>query len=81
MSIEKMHVWVKTRNLWIYRVEANGLLDAKSYQHTIFHLTLKKDDKYAVNLIHAQSGHDSDAIIPWLVYVNARVCSIDRIQE
>ncbi|KAL2053992.1 hypothetical protein ABVK25_005531 [Lepraria finkii] len=45
----------------------------------IIQVTLKNSDNYAVSITGAQYGH-YDSVIPWDLYVESRVDSIQEVQ-
>ncbi|KAL8894248.1 MAG: hypothetical protein Q9207_008528 [Kuettlingeria erythrocarpa] len=76
------------RKLWVVTVSPDGSTDFKSErvervdQHEVFLIMMHSpgvqmpdQERYAVDLTHAQYGHDDETLMPWKTYVETRVSS------
>ncbi|KAG8532306.1 uncharacterized protein KY384_003947 [Bacidia gigantensis] len=67
------------RKLWDVQVRPDGSIDQARAHHTVFTLHLSLTERYALDLTHAQYGHQNDTLTPWKTYLDTRVHStIDK---
>ncbi|KAI4145351.1 MAG: hypothetical protein L6R39_003832, partial [Caloplaca ligustica] len=66
------------QKLWAITIEPSGSLDRHIDhvdKHEVFFLMLPNQERYALDLTHAQYGHHDETLMPWATYVETRVTS------
>ena len=66
------------RKLWGFLVLADGEFadDITTNDfHDLFLIMLENQERYALDLTHAQFGQENETIMPWRTYVDIRVHS------
>ena len=72
----------RNRKLWGLFINPNGSLPdnpTHNDRHELFCVVLKNQERYALDLTHAQFGHENETLMPWRTYVDIRVhCSFGQ---